>query len=155
GHLDVLGPATVTDLAQATGRSEPDVTQALFRLENEGFALRGRFTDPAGPEEFCARRLLARIHAYTRQRKRSEIEPVTPQDFMRFLLRWQHVAAGTRREGSRGVLAVVEQLQGFELAAGAWEKYVLPARVTGYQRDWLDGLCLAGDVAWGRLSLRA
>ena len=101
------------------------------------------------------RSLLARIHAYTRQRRRSEIEPVTPQDFMRFLLRWQHVAGGTRREGSRGVLAVVEQLQGFELAAGAWEKYVLPARVTGYQRDWLDGLCLAGDVAWGRLSLRA
>ena len=155
GHLDVLGPATVADLVQATGVSERDITLGLLRVETEGFALRGRFTDPTGPEEFCARRLLARIHAYTRQRRRSEIEPVTPQDFMRFLLRWQHVAGGTRREGSRGVLAVVEQLQGFELAAGAWEKYVLPARVTGYQRDWLDGLCLAGDVAWGRLSLRA
>jgi ATP-dependent Lhr-like helicase len=154
GHLDVLGPVTVLELAEATGVSERDITLGLLRVETEGFALRGRFTDPAGPEEFCARRLLARIHAYTRQRRRSEIEPVTPQDFMRFLLRWQHVAGGTRREGSRGVLAVVEQLQGFELAAGAWEKYVLPARVTGYQRDWLDGLCLAGDVAWGRLSLR-
>jgi ATP-dependent Lhr-like helicase len=154
GHLDVLGPATALGLAEATGLAERDITLALLRLENEGFALRGRFTDPAGAEEFCARRLLARIHAYTRQRLRREIEPVTPQDFMRFLLRWQHVAAGTRREGSRGVLAVVEQLQGFELAAGAWEKHVLAARVTGYQRDWLDGLCLAGDVAWGRLSLR-
>ncbi|HEY1628057.1 MAG TPA: DEAD/DEAH box helicase [Streptosporangiaceae bacterium] len=154
GHLDVLGPASVSQLAEATGVAERDVTLGLLRVETEGFALRGRFTDPAGPEEFCARRLLARIHAYTRQRRRSEIEPVTPQDFMRFLLRWQHVATGTKREGSRGVQAVVEQLQGFELAAGAWEKYVLPARVTGYQRDWLDGLCLAGDVAWGRLSLR-
>ena len=74
---------------------------------------------------------------------------------MRFLLRWQHVADGTRREGSSGVLAVVEQLQGFELAAGAWEKSVLAARVTGYQREWLDGLCLSGAVAWGRLSLRS
>jgi ATP-dependent Lhr-like helicase len=154
GHLDVLGPATVAELAEATGLTERDITLGLLRVENEGFALRGRFTDQAGAEEFCARRLLARIHAYTRQRRRSEIEPVTPQDFVRFLLRWQHVAGGTRREGSRGVLAVVEQLQGFELAAGGWEKYVLPARVTGYQRDWLDGLCLAGDVAWGRLSLR-
>jgi ATP-dependent Lhr-like helicase len=154
GHLDVLGPATALELVEATGLAERDITLGLLRIETEGFALRGRFTDPAGPEEFCARRLLARIHAYTRQRRRSEIEPVTPQDFVRFLLRWQHVAGGTRREGSRGVLAVVEQLQGFELAAGAWEKYVLPARVTGYQRDWLDGLCLAGDVAWGRLSLR-
>jgi ATP-dependent Lhr-like helicase len=44
---------------------------APIRLENEGFALRGHFTDPADPEEFCARRVLTRIHAYTRQRKRS------------------------------------------------------------------------------------
>jgi ATP-dependent Lhr-like helicase len=154
GHLDVLGPSTIDDLGRATGLAARDVEMALLRVETEGFALRGRFTDPSGAEEFCARRLLARIHAYTRQRLRREIEPVTPQDFMRFLLRWQHVTPGTRREGSRGVLAVVEQLQGFELAAGAWEKSVLSARVTGYQREWLDGLCLSGDVAWGRLSLR-
>jgi ATP-dependent Lhr-like helicase len=156
GHLDVLGPSTVDDLARATGLPERDVSLGLLQLETEGFALRGRFTDPSGDaEEFCARRLLARIHAYTRQRLRREIEPVTPQDFMRFLLRWQHVANGTKREGSRGVLAVIEQLQGFELAAGAWEKSVLTARVAGYQREWLDGLCLSGDVAWGRPSLRS
>jgi len=156
GHLEILGPATVRDLADATGVAARDVELGLIRLETEGFALRGRFTDPAADsEEFCARRLLARIHAYTRQRRRAEIEPVTPQDFMRFLLRWQHVASGTRREGSRGVQAVVEQLQGFELAAGAWEKFVLSARVAGYQREWLDGLCLSGEIAWGRLSLRS
>jgi ATP-dependent Lhr-like helicase len=154
GHLDVLGPVTVPELVSATGLTASDAELALIRLENEGFALRGRFSDPNGAEEFCARRLLARIHAYTRERRRREIEPVTPRDFMRFLLRWQHVADGTRREGSSGVLAVVEQLQGFELAAGAWEKSVLAARVTGYQREWLDGLCLSGEVAWGRLSLR-
>jgi ATP-dependent Lhr-like helicase len=155
GHLDVLGPVTVPELVSATGLTASDAELALLRLENEGFALRGRLSDPSGAEEFCARRLLARIHAYTRERRRREIEPVTPRDFMRFLLRWQHVADGTRREGSSGVLAVVEQLQGFELAAGAWEKSVLAARVTGYQREWLDGLCLSGAVAWGRLSLRS
>ena len=154
GHLDVSGPSTADDLARATGLPEPAVTLALIRLENEGFALRGRFTHPDGDEEFCARRILTRIHAYTRQRKRHEAEPVTPRDFMRFLLRWQHVTADTRREGSRGVLAVVEQLQGFELAAGAWEKAILPARVTGYRREWLDEVCLDGGVTWGRLSVR-
>ena len=154
GHLDVLGPATVDDLVAATGLAPSAVIMALLQVENEGFTLRGRFSDPAGPEEFCARRLLTRIHAYTRERRRREIEPVTPRDFMRFLLRWQHVADGTRREGSPGLLSVVEQLQGFELAAGAWEKSVLAARVAGYQREWLDGLCLSGEVAWGRLSLR-
>ena len=154
GHLDVSGPCTAADLAQATALGVSDVSLALVRLETEGFALRGRFTDPDGTEEWCARRVLTRIHAYTRQQKRREVEPVTARDFMRFLLRWQHVTPDTRREGSRGVLAVVEQLQGFELAAGAWEKAILPARVTGYRKEWLDEVCLDGGVAWGRLSVR-
>jgi len=156
GHLDVSGPVTAEELARATSLGVADASMALIRLENEGFALRGRFTDPAGVnghEQWCARRVLTRIHAYTRQRKRREVEPVTARDFIRFLLRWQHVTADTRREGSRGVLAVVEQLQGFELAAGAWEKAVFPARVTGYRREWLDEVCLDGGVAWGRLSV--
>ena len=155
GHLDVRGPSTAGDLARATALRHADVTLALIRLENEGFALRGRFTDPDGDEEFCARRVLTRIHAYTRQRKRHATEPVTAQDFIRFLLRWQHVTPDTRREGTRGVLSVVEQLQGFELAAGAWEKAILPARVTGYRREWLDEACLDGGIAWGRLSVRS
>jgi ATP-dependent Lhr-like helicase len=154
GHLDVSGPVTAEELAQATSLGVAAVNLALIRLETEGFALRGRFTDPDGAEQWCARRVLTRIHAYTRQRKRREVEPVTARDFIRFLLRWQHVTADTRREGSRGVLAVVEQLQGFELAAGAWEKAVFPARVTGYRREWLDEVCLDGGVAWGRLSVR-
>ncbi len=155
GHLDVSGPCTAADLAQATALGVSDVSLALVRLETEGFALRGRFSDPDGTEEWCARRVLTRIHAYSRQRKRREVEPVTARDFMRFLLRWQHVTPDTRREGSRGVLAVVEQLQGFELAAGAWEKAILAARVTGYRKEWLDEVCLDGGVAWGRLSVRS
>ncbi len=153
GHLECRGPSGLADLAGASGLPEDLAARGLARLEAEGFALRGHFT-PAGGEEFCARRLLARIHAYTRQRQRREIEPVTAQDFMRFLLRWQHVAPGTRREGRFGVLAVIEQLQGFELAAGAWENPVLAARVDGYRREWLDEVCLSGQVAWGRLSVR-
>jgi ATP-dependent Lhr-like helicase len=154
GHLDCRGPSTAADLAEASALSQSLVVRGLARLEEEGFAIRGRFTAAGAAEEFCARRLLARIHSYTRQRLRAEIEAVTARDFMRFLLRWQHVEPGTRREGRFGVLAVVEQLQGFELAAGAWESAVLAARVEGYRREWLDELCLSGQVAWGRLSVR-
>jgi ATP-dependent helicase Lhr and Lhr-like helicase len=154
GHLEYRGPSTVGDLALATGLPEPDVSIALAHLEAEGFAFRGHFSAADGPEEFCARRLLARIHTYTQHRLRREIEPVTAQDFMRFLLRWQHVAPETRRNGRLGALAVIEQLQGFELAAGAWENAVLGARVEEYRSEWLDDLCLSGDATWGRLSLR-
>jgi len=156
GHLSALGPCTVEELAALTTLSPRVVESALARLEAEGFVLRGRF-DPArsGGVEFCERRLLARIHRYTTERLRQEIEPVTAQDFLRFLLRWQHVAPDTQREGRRGLLAVVEQLQGFELAAGSWEEAIFPARVASYRPEWLDDLCLSGEVVWARLGLRA
>ncbi len=154
GHLECRGPSTVAALAEATGLPGTLILRGLAVLEQEGFAISGRFTGPDADEEYCARRLLARIHGYSNQRRRREIEPVTARDFMRFLLRWQHVTADHRREGRFGVLAVVEQLQGFELAAGAWEHQVLAARVAGYRREWLDELCLSGQVSWGRLSVR-
>ena len=154
GHLECRGPSTVSALSEATGLAATLIARGLGVLEQEGFAISGRFTAPDADEEYCARRLLARIHGYTRDRRRREIEPVTARDFMRFLLRWQHVAGGTRREGRFGLLSVIEQLQGFELAAGVWEHAVLAARVDGYRREWLDELCLSGQVSWGRLSVK-
>jgi ATP-dependent Lhr-like helicase len=153
GHLSASGPTTVAALAARIALAPAAAEAALARLEAEGFALRGRFSE-SEDEEFCERRLLARIHRATLDRLRREIEPVSAQDFVRFLLRWQHVAPHTQLEGRRGLLAVVEQLQGFELAAGAWEESVLPARVAGYRGEWLDDLCLSGEVAWARLAPR-
>ena len=153
GHLETSGPVEAAALAARSALSEPLVTRALAVLEAEGFVIRGNFAG-TGTTEYCSRRLLARIHHYTRQRRRREVEPVSARDFMRFLLRWQHVAAGTKREGRFGVLAVIEQLQGFEIATGAWEDSVLAARVENYRREWLDELCLSGQACWGRLSVR-
>jgi ATP-dependent Lhr-like helicase len=153
GHLEVLGPVTAAELAEATGLGATTVLVAIAQLENEGFALRGRFDPAIDDDQVCARRLLARIHGYTQRRLRREIEPVTAQDFLRFLLRWQHATPDTRLEGRRGLLQLLEQLQGFELSAGAWEQHVLRARITDYRAEWLDSLCMSGDVAWARLGL--
>jgi len=155
GHLALAGPVTPDALASECGLATSRVMVGLARLEAEGFAMRGLFDPALGTTpQWCSRHLLARIHSYSQNRLRREIEPVSAQDFMRFLLRWQHVAPGTRRQGRAGLLSVIEQLQGFELAAGAWEDAIFPARVEGYQRRWLEDLCLSGEVTWGRLSLR-
>ena len=102
--------------------------------------------------EWCERRLLARIHRLTVATLRKQIEPVTAAQFMQWLLRWQHVAAGTQVAGERGTLEVLRQLQGFEIPANAWERQVLARRVVDYDPKWLDQLCLTGAVGWGRLS---
>ncbi|MCY3662741.1 MAG: DEAD/DEAH box helicase [bacterium] len=160
GHLEVMGPVTAAELAAATSLGLGDVRIALGALQAEGFALSGRFR-PQGPEpaevaedEWCSRRLLARIHVYSQRRRRRDIQPVTAQDFMRFLFRWQHVAPGTQVRGRAGLGAVIEQLQGFEAAAGTWERQILARRIDGYLPVWLDDLCLSGELAWGRLGLR-
>src|SRR5437763_4932214 len=152
GRLEAVGPTTASQLGGALGVPLPDVDFALGALEHEGFALRGRFTPGITELEWCERRLLARVHRYTLDRLRKEIAPVTAADFMRFLLRWQRVAEDVRAEGPEGLAAVLELLDGFELPAGAWETDVLPARMRDYDPLWLDGLCLSGEVAWGRLS---
>jgi ATP-dependent Lhr-like helicase len=154
GHLEVSGPLTAAALAQRCGLPASAVTVGLAVLENDGFALQGAFTHPDrdGDVEWCARRLLARMHSYSRKTRRRAVEPVTAQDFMRFLLRWQHVAPGTQVRGHHGVRQVIEQLQGYEAGAATWEPQILSRRVDGYRPGMLDRLCHDGEVTWLRLS---
>jgi ATP-dependent Lhr-like helicase len=154
GRLEGQVPVTPAGLAEPLGLEPDDVAAALAALEVEGFAMRGRFTLGANAEEWCARRLLARIHQYTIKRLRAEIEPVAARDFLRFLFAWQHVTAETRTEGPDALAATIAQLEGFEAPAGAWESEILPARVADYEAAWLDDECLAGRVTWARLQPR-
>jgi ATP-dependent Lhr-like helicase len=149
GRTSILGPVTARELASSLQVEEREAESALLQLESEGVVLRGTFR---GPNEWCDRRLLARIHRYTLNRLRAEIEPVSPADFMRFLFAWQHVAPSSRLAGVEGLQRVVEQLDGFEIAAAAWERSVLPARIDHYEPSLLDMLCLTGEVGWARLS---
>ncbi len=153
GRLEILGPVTAPRRRGARWAWHAgDVDVALVALEREGFVLRGRFTPGETALEWCERRLLARIHRYTLDRLRREIEPVTAADFMRFLLAWQRLTDDARAEGPTGLAAVLDTLDGYEIPAGAWESDVLPARLASYDPLWLDGLCLSGEVAWGRLT---
>jgi ATP-dependent Lhr-like helicase len=150
GRLEGLGPVTAGTLAGPLGLEPDAIGAALVALEVEGFALRGRFTPGSNAEEWCDRRLLARIHHYTVRRLRAEIEPVAAKDFLRFLFAWQRVTDETRLEGPDALPAAVALLEGFEAPASAWETEILPARIASYEPTWLDDMCLAGRVAWAR-----
>lgn len=154
GWLMASGPATQKLWAEKTGLEEKTVDLALLRLEASGTALRGRFHQSsinASEDEWCDRDVLARIHRRCLTQLRRELEPVTTAEFVRYLLRWQHVAPGTQVHGPHGVAEVIGQLQGLQLPAASWEREVLPARVAGYLPSMLDELCLNGTVVWGRL----
>ena len=157
GWMMHCGPVTAGALAYWLGLSAAEVEQALLRMEASGSVLRGNFTGLAqgnepGTVEWCDRRLLARIHHLTVATLRKQVEPVTAAQYMRWLLRWQHVAPQSQLSGERGLLEAVRQLQGFEIPANAWERHILAARVNDYDPAALDQLCLTGAVGWGRLS---
>jgi len=147
------GPFRSATLAERLGVALPRVDEATAALEGEGVLLRGAFTTP-GSEEWCDRRILARIHRATIRALRREIEPVETGTYLRFLTRWQHVATSSRLDGLDGVRAAIELLQGYETAAAAWESALLPARVRGFDPGHVERLCLGGEVAWGRMARR-
>ena len=177
GWMSHIGPTTASGLGELLGIQSSEIEKALLRLEASGSILRGNFTGAGsaqGPKdgvelrstgrvgapvptwpvqtEWCDRRLLARIHRLTVATLRKQIEPVTPAQFMRWLLRWQHVAPGSQLQGERAALEIIGQLQGFEIPANAWERHILAHRIADYDPKWLDQLCLTGAVGWGRLS---
>src|SRR5690606_838023 len=167
GRLGALGPVTLAELARPLGLGESAVEVALLALQAEGFVMGGRFSaeppgasdkppgaadeSPGAPMEWCERPLLARIHRYTLNRLRREIEPVEPRDFMRFLFEWQHLAEDSRVEGPESLVAVLAQLEGFEAPAACWEPELLAARIRDYDSAWLDEQCTSGRIAWTRL----
>jgi ATP-dependent helicase Lhr and Lhr-like helicase len=152
GRMEVSGPLSVGELENILGLPRSEIDTALLGLESEGFVLRGKFHPNTIEQEWCDRRLLARIHRLTIDRLRAEIQPVSIQDFYRFLFAWQRADEAHRVEGPEGLQSVLEQLDGCELPLAAWESAVLAARVTDYDPEWLDRLCFSGRVGWGRLS---
>jgi ATP-dependent Lhr-like helicase len=152
GWMESAGPVTVAAMAERLRVDEEVVASAFLRLESQGQVLRGRFTGAGAGEEWCNRRVLARVHRLTIGTLRREIEPVTTAQYVAFLQRWQHVAPASRLHGIDGTLQIVRQLEGYEIPAAAWETQILPLRVAGYRPEYLDKLCYAGDVMWGRLT---
>ena len=143
GRLSIAGPVTIDELAQSLRVSDSEAESALLTLESEGVVLRTNGS-------WCDRRLLARIHRYTLNRLRAEIEPVSAAGFMRFLFAWQHAAQ--KLSGMDGLRTIVAQLEGFEIPASAWEKFIFPARMDRFDSSMLDTLCLTGELGWAKLT---
>jgi len=162
GWIAHLGPTSASEIGELLGLAASETEKALLRIEASGAILRGQFrpaesrrTPSVGHEpelEWCERRLLARIHRLTVATLRKQVAPVTASQFMSWLLKWQHVAPGTQVRGEHGTLEIIRQLQGFEIPASSWERFVLARRISDYDPAHLDQLCLTGAVGWGRLS---
>ncbi|MGA2409497.1 MAG: helicase-related protein [Candidatus Binataceae bacterium] len=154
--LTTSGPVTVAQLADRLNLPPADIAINLAALEASGAAFRGHFTTPAnsltgarrGTEQWCDRYVLERIHRMTLERLRAEVEPCSDQEFAAFRLRWCHIGGADLPPGVEGVRAVMEQMAGLALSPSLWEAAILPARVPGYRPEYLDLLCMGGELRW-------
>lgn len=151
GWIECCGPTTAELLAERLGLKEREVSLALEAIESQGLVLRGKFDPDIESLQWCERSLLARIHRLTLEGARRQIQPVPVDVYMEFLIDYQCAGSNTQREGSDGLVAVLEQLQGFETPAGAWEQEILPIRIKEYESTWLDEQMIRGQMQWGRL----
>lgn len=157
GWLQLLGPVTSAAMARMLSLTPQDIFTQMVSIEAQGLVLRGVYEGPSDVTddhviEWCERRILQRIHRLTLGTLRKQIQAVSPAEFYRWLLQWQHVAPQTQLAGEEGLLDALAQLEGFEAPAIEWERSLLPARVHEYDPRWLDQLCLSGAVGWGRIS---
>lgn len=139
------GPFTATEAAAALGLAGAVVTQTLQRLAQESRVSAGEYRPiPSAEQEWCEAEVLRRIRRRSLAALRAEVEPVEQSALARFLADWQYLP--TQLRGVDGVALVVEQLSGVPIPASAWEGFVLPSRVRGYQAAWLDELMTSGEV---------
>ena len=117
----------------ATGRGNPPLSGSAESLPTgRGAPPVNGGAEPPAPgadeDEWCDRRLLARIHRYTLKRLRSEIEPVSVAVYQRFLFRWQ----GLGRERRRGAEAWLRS----SASCRAWRCRRRPGSGRSSRRGW-------------------
>ncbi len=148
GRLESSGPVPVAALASELALPVERVDWVMLALESEGTMVRGRFF--GGEELWCHRRLLARIHKISLDRKRSSVRPVDVTAFMRFLLQW-HDLVTPEGLGKAALVKTLDRLEGTTAPVGALEQDVIKSRLASYRQDWLDDLCRSGELTWLRL----
>ncbi|MCB1044879.1 MAG: DEAD/DEAH box helicase [Acidobacteria bacterium] len=148
--LQTRGPLSESFIADWLRWPMNDVTARLMELEASGQVFRGHFDPTLDHATWSERWVLDQLHRLSREIRRASISPISSADYMRFLLEWQFLDLETRMAGADALAPVLHRLVGASVAAAAWESNLLPQRIRGYQKQWLDTLGSAGRIAWMR-----
>jgi len=147
-RMSALGPVDETRLCDDFGLPPSQIKQALLSLESEGYLLRFGSAKAGVGNQWCERRLLARIHRYSRDSKRCQHKLVNPRQFYRYLVDWQGVQEPGQGEGA--LLQSFDLLSGWQAPLSVWQKNLVPARtISKYTfSNQLDSLFLNGTLSW-------
>jgi ATP-dependent Lhr-like helicase len=146
--LRTRGPLTALWVSQRYGANLDATTRVLEGLAARGLVRRAEFMPGTTDPQYVHVAVLAEIQRRQVHARRVPRPLATPEQLSASLLRRHHLHPDHRLAGPPGVLAALELLQGEDLPIRVWEQALLPARVEGYEREWLDRLGLAGEIVW-------
>ncbi|NNE06742.1 MAG: DEAD/DEAH box helicase, partial [Xanthomonadales bacterium] len=124
-RLNMLGPVSVEILAADFGIGKEEIAAALTRLQAQGVVI--AMPAEGGHRLWCERRLLARIHRYSRERRRRAVKPVPPAEYLQFVARW-HGLDSPDPDSARAL----SQLEGWTVPLLLWERAVLGVRCADF-----------------------
>jgi ATP-dependent Lhr-like helicase len=148
--LSTHGPLTRDQLLARYPWPAAWLDPALAALVESGEAVTGPITSSPIPQstEYCDRRNLERIHRHTLSLLRKEVEPVSVYAYADFLARWMHLHPAHRLDGPGALVKLLQQMRGLPAHGVAWERDLLPERLTAFDPKELEGLCERGELVW-------
>jgi ATP-dependent Lhr-like helicase len=146
--LRTRGPLTAPWISARYGAVLDDATRVLERLTARGLVRQGSFLPGVAHHQYVHVAVLEEVQRRQVHARRAPRPLATPEQLSAAVFRRHHLHPDHRLVGPPGVLAALELLQGEDFPIRVWEQALLPGRVDGYEREWLDQLGLAGEIVW-------
>lgn len=147
------GPVTKYELMERYGLPSEIITEVLEDLEEQGLVSEGSFVGTKDAPQWCWKKILEELHRRSLRSLKEQVKPLSPDRYVDFMLKWQHVHPETQLQGKEGVYKAVKQLQTWEEHITCWERYLLATRVSDYTPEMVDDLIAEKKISFGRFNV--
>ena len=144
--LSFYGPVGRSSLKEILGLEESYLDELISSLAESHEVLFDRLTEKAEEMEICDRENLEILLRMARKSRQPVFKALGLDHLPLFLAAYQ----GLTKPGdsAEDLQRVLDQLFGFPSDVEAWEKHILPARLSPYYGTWLDHLSRTSDLLW-------
>jgi len=144
--LVYYGPVDNRLLINCFGLSEDRLEGTIDALLDNDRIFRGFFRQQEEVPEICNQENYEILLRMARKARQPEFKPLAPDVLPLFLASFQ----GLTRPGDtlEDLQNRLYQLFGVVAPAGAWEEFILPARLNPYFTSWLDSLMPSSGLSW-------
>ncbi len=148
--LQFYGPVRIDFITRTLGVAAPRAAAALDQLVDDRQLIGGKLIKGENDTVYCDARNFEMLLRLERRAAQPVIEPLPCEALALFFATIQGLVPGDgdRQAPVERLLARIEQLSGYAMAAHLWESDILPARMPDYDPAWLDSLLQTTDLKW-------